>query len=471
MNDVNEASMETMAPLLDAITSTQSTALAVIPPSSLPTILAADENDILGTLAKKIAAHKPDISTPKGRREIASLAAEVASSKMDLIRLGKSLTESWRKSTKAVNEECNLIEERMDALKVQVRQPLTDFENAEKARIAGHEAALAEITGWATVDPAWTSVQIAARITELGAHPHRERDWQEFRQRAQDAAAAAFNALKVARMELAEREAQAAEDARLAAEEAERQRAEAARLQAEREARIAAEAAEAARVEAERVAAEEAAMIERQAQAERDAAARRERETAEALALAERQRQEAEARAETARMLAHTEALEAICEHPGFGAAETSAELRRRLEYLNNYPARDWQEYADKAAKTLATEISRTESLLATAEQREAKQAEAARIEAERLAEATRQAAVEAERRRQEQEAARIAEKTRKREANVAHRRKINREAVAAVALAMSEAFEGNQEGAEKIAVAIVTAIAKSEIPHVSISY
>ena len=36
---------------------------------------------------------------------------------MDLIRLGKSLTKGWREQTKAVNAECRVIEERMDALR------------------------------------------------------------------------------------------------------------------------------------------------------------------------------------------------------------------------------------------------------------------------------------------------------------------------------------------------------------------
>lgn len=121
------------------------TALAVIPASAISVIVGADESDILGRLAQRVAAHKPDISTPKGRKEIASLAAEVASSKMGLIRLGKSLTEDWRKSTAAVNAECKVIEDRMDALKAQVRAPLTAFEEAEKARVNGHEQALARI--------------------------------------------------------------------------------------------------------------------------------------------------------------------------------------------------------------------------------------------------------------------------------------------------------------------------------------
>ena len=46
---------------------TESTALALIPPSALPTILAADGDDILGALRKKLAGYAPDATTQGGR--------------------------------------------------------------------------------------------------------------------------------------------------------------------------------------------------------------------------------------------------------------------------------------------------------------------------------------------------------------------------------------------------------------------
>jgi hypothetical protein len=48
---------------------------------------------------------------------------------------------------------------------------------------------------------------------------------------------------------------------------------------------------------------------------------------------------------------------------------------------------------------------------------------------------------------------------------------KINREAVAAIVLAMSEAHKGTAEEAEEYARAIVTALAKGLIPHCKIEY
>jgi len=297
---------------IETITATsESMALTVIK-SALPAILAADQNDILGTLAAKVKAHKPDISTPKGRDEIRSLAAEVASSKVALIKLGKSLTENWRKQTKAVNEECNIIEEKMDALKMQVRQPLTEFENAEKARVAAHEKALQELVSFGLIPAGWPSEHIATRIEELEASEFKTRNWQEFQQRASDTYASLRDTLANLHAIAVNREAKEAEEARRRAIEAERERQAAIQAQKEREERIAAEAAERARIEAEARAKREAEAIaqetERQARQMREvaAAAQARAEKAEADRIAAEQRAardaaEAEAKAQRER--------------------------------------------------------------------------------------------------------------------------------------------------------------------------
>ena len=80
--------------------------------------------------------------------------------------------------------------------------------------------------------------------------------------------------------------------------------------------------------------------------------------------------------AEKARVEAHEASLAAIVEDPAYGQAETAAEIRTRLEVLLNYPARDWQEFATRAAETLAAELARTRGLLEIAERREAERAE-----------------------------------------------------------------------------------------------
>jgi colicin import membrane protein len=470
---VNDVVSEPSEPIVQ-----QSTALALISPASLPTILAADKEDILGRLLKDLEGFDPDVTTPKGRREIASKAHKVAASKMDLIRLAGTLKEGAQKVIKGVNAEVRIIEERMDALKLQVRKPLDDFEAAEEARITAHRAAIAQIEALGIMPAGSASEQITARLAELDDHPLWDRDWQEFKDTAQKAGTATANALKVAQADAMKREGEEAEAARLRAEEdEERRQAEETEIE-EREARIAAEAAEQARREAEAKAAEEAAQVERRAQAERDqieaervAAEQRERDERERAERAERKKAEAEARAEAARVRAHVDALTAIAEALEYGERESAAEIGRRLEYLLNYPAREWEEYADRAAEALAVEIARTRELLAAAEEREAQKAEADRLAAVEREEKAAQEAAAAERRRQELEAARAAEEARKREANIAHRRKTNREAADAIVLAISDVHSGNADEAQAFAQAVVTAIAKRAVPHVTIAY
>lgn len=82
-----------------------------------------------------------------------------------------------------------------------------------------------------------------------------------------------------------------------------------------------------------------------------------------------------------------------------------------------------------------------------------------------------RRDAIETERQRVAAEQATEAEATRKREANVAHKKRINGEVLDAMMQAMGDAHSGAAAEAEKIGKAIITAIAKGEIRHVSIAY
>lgn len=293
-------------------------------PRSVSVIIAADKNDLLGKLAEKIRIFNPDVSTARGRKDIASLAAEVASTKMNLIRLGKGLTEGWRKSTAAVNAECRIIEERMDQMKVQVRAPLTAFENKEKERIAGHEAALAAISNFCAFDRDPTADDISLRITQL--HDTPGRDWHEFVDRAKQTFLAADGRLRDMHERAVQREAEAAKAARILAEEKERQRQAAIQAQRDHEARIAAEAAERARLEAER-----RAEAERQAAAERERgaqarAAKAEAERQAALEAAERRERELTAKAERDRQAAVERERKRMADE----AAAAQAEADRR---------------------------------------------------------------------------------------------------------------------------------------------
>ncbi|MCP5020047.1 MAG: cell envelope biogenesis protein TolA, partial [Ketobacter sp.] len=83
----------------------------------------------------------PDLETATGRRNIASLARKVSSSKVALDDLGIGLVAGWKAKASLVDAERKIIRDRLDALRVEIRQPLTDWEEAEKAKAAAILAA------------------------------------------------------------------------------------------------------------------------------------------------------------------------------------------------------------------------------------------------------------------------------------------------------------------------------------------
>jgi hypothetical protein len=233
-------------------------------------------DDVLAKIKAEVTSQVTDISTEAGRKAVGSLAYKVARSKTALDKMGKDLGQEHYDAWKKITAERSKIEKVLDALKDEVRKPLTDWENAEKDRIAAHEAALIAVEDMGRFDTPPSAADIKYRLDALICLPPRE--WQEFAKRAADLEQSVIAALNGRYEEETKREAEAAELARLRAEEIARQ-------QKERDDRIAAEAAERARIEAEQKAAREAQEAAAKAEAER---LRVEREKAEAVARAEK---------------------------------------------------------------------------------------------------------------------------------------------------------------------------------------
>jgi hypothetical protein len=287
-----------------------------------------------------------DPTTDKGRKEIASLAHKVAKTKVALDEAGKKLTEDARAQIDAVNAERKIVRDELDALKEEVRKPLTEYEEREKARVAKHQAILAHIDTFAGDLSLCGAAELAERHATLKALDVSNLD--EFSGPAETKKNGTLYLLAEAHAAAAEKEAA---KAKAEADRIERERIE----REEREARIAAEAAERARVEAEekakrqaeeeaaRVAAEtrradEAREAERKAGADRIAAAERqvkeaqERAAREIAEAAERQKREAES-AERAR-LAAVEAERIADEKRAANKKHRDAVIKRAVDAL-----------------------------------------------------------------------------------------------------------------------------------------
>ncbi|HBQ2022030.1 TPA: hypothetical protein L9334_001909, partial [Klebsiella pneumoniae] len=81
----------------------------------------------------------PDVTTKKGRDAIASMAHKVARSKTYIDNAGKGLVAELKALPKQIDESRRVVRERLDALKDEVRRPLTEWE-AEQERIKAEEA-------------------------------------------------------------------------------------------------------------------------------------------------------------------------------------------------------------------------------------------------------------------------------------------------------------------------------------------
>lgn len=94
---------------------------------------------LIEAIEKEARSLVPDVTTKKGRDAIASMAHKVASSKTYIDNAGKDLVAELKALPKQIDESRRVVRERLDALKDEVRRPLTEWE-AEQERIKAEEA-------------------------------------------------------------------------------------------------------------------------------------------------------------------------------------------------------------------------------------------------------------------------------------------------------------------------------------------
>lgn len=285
-----------------------------------------------------------DISTNKGRDTLRSYAAKVRSEKSAIDKARLRLTKEWRDMTAQANAAGKVIEERLETLAIEVRQPLTEWEDAEKARVAECQATIAGFNEAAIVTIDDTADTVRQRGVDVWNTALDEDRFKELHPQALAVKEQAVATLRAALVRLEKEEAERAELERLRAEQAERERAEAERREAEeaerrrqeeeREAearRVAAEQAEQERIAAAAREAEERAKREAEeaAEAERE---RVRREHEEALAVERRRAEEAEraAKAERDRIAAEEVARQAEAQRIADEQAKRDADQKHR---------------------------------------------------------------------------------------------------------------------------------------------
>ncbi|MGL6407543.1 hypothetical protein ACSZM7_16315 [Aeromonas veronii] len=274
-----------------AKTDTAQTQLVVIEPTTAVALFTEGQGiaELLADIRQKATSLVPDITTTKGRKEIASVAYAVAKTKTYLEGFGKELTDKYKEIPKRIDANRKVLRDTLDALKEEVRAPLTQYEAAEEARVAALKERMTAFADAKQATAELPSTELEHYLQQIEAIAIDD-SWEEMTAQAGVAKDAAVLHLRAVIEKAKEREAQAAELERL-------RQAQAAREQEDRERRIAeqAAAAEAQRQEQARLDAErrEREAKEREQQAIRDAeAAELARQEAEARRIAEAEQAE-----------------------------------------------------------------------------------------------------------------------------------------------------------------------------------
>lgn len=273
----------------------------------------------LQMIKDEVCGEVPDLSSRKGRERIASLAATVSKRKVAVEKPGREYLRSIKELPKIIEAELREFVRDADALRDEIRKPLTDWEEAEQARKDKHVDGIQDIKDLAVFEATPAASHVAKIIADLELVEIND-GWEEFLAEAAQVKDQTLAKLRTLHAERAQYEAEQAELVRLRAEaEAQAQR--------DRDAEIARVAAEQARVQAEQ-----------RAQAERDAAARREQELLDQAAATQRAAAQAaldaEAAAERQRLQLELQAEQARTAAAQAEASRVAAEQRAEQDRL-----------------------------------------------------------------------------------------------------------------------------------------
>ncbi len=232
---------------------------------------------LLQAITDEVKSFVPDLTTEKGRKEIASMAYKVAKSKTYLDDLGKDLVAEWKEQSKKVDNERKRMREYLDNLKDEVRKPLTDFEEREEKRLQKHKNNIQIVEEHSKRYSINDSIEsIKAHLEVISKIEYTIENWDEFLSLAQQK-------FKEAHAYLSDLISKKEQIAKEQAELEQLRKEKAAREQKEREERIAKEAAEKAKAEAELIAKKAQEKIE----FEKSEALRKQKEAEEAVKRAE----------------------------------------------------------------------------------------------------------------------------------------------------------------------------------------
>lgn len=234
----------------------------------------------LNKIRIQLDAFVPIMDTKDGRDEIRSIAAKVAKSKTYLDGVGKALNDEQKEVPKKIDAARKLVRDTLDKWRDEVRQPLTDWEEAEARRVEKHAIKIEAITYDAKIHVDLRSGYIRDRIARVEAVVVGS-ECEEFEDEYARVKDATLSSLREALVRAEKYEAEQAELAAL-------RKASEERAARDRDEEIRKNAAAQAIAQAEAKAKADRDRFENEAKAERDAADRRELALKQAAEDAER---------------------------------------------------------------------------------------------------------------------------------------------------------------------------------------
>lgn len=256
-----------------------------------PAIFGHNSLDQFVAMARaSVIGEVPDLTTDKGRKRIASLAATVARSKTALDGKGRDYLRELKAKPKVIEAELRKFGEDMDALRDEVRQPLNEWEAQQEAEKAALQGAIDQVVERFTLPVDANADEIQSALFSLEQEPLTA---EVFGARLEEAESKRTYGITVLTEQLAKRQQYEREQAELV-----ENRRKIAALEEEKRIKAAADQA----VEDERKRTEEERQrMAHQQQLQRDEDARKLREAEHKAMQAENDRLAAEERAEDER--------------------------------------------------------------------------------------------------------------------------------------------------------------------------
>lgn len=417
---------------------------------------------VIERIKNRVRTEDMDPTTEDGRARRGSVARQIGSAKMELKRLGQTLTEDWRKQTKAVTSETSRMEAELDALRDEVLAPRIEFENREKSRVDAHRLRidmLAALSSFPDPDYPPTSTAVQNRINQLSEY--NDIDWQEFRGSATAIRERVEAQLSDMLVKIKKAEDDAIELAAFRAAEDERnQKLDAMYAEANTD-NIAFDAAAKAKKDAEEEAERQRVAREEQVEADRVAAEKKAKDEQDALQAQKDESDAKVAKAEEDRIAAHKHAIKTINDLGVVPDGASSSAIKSRIDTLEVIYKRDWQEFHEEAAdKFSVTRNNLIGDHTLAVDKEAADKVKADKVISDKAAADEQKRAADAQKVIDDAAAARAA--------NNAHKAKIN----GAAAGAMLAAFHAcTLDGDEERIKAVLIAIVQGKIPNVTISY